>query len=452
MKITFDTAEQLIANLVGMRGELKSRLHGILDTLDVPSYATDAEGFVTYFNQACTDFFGRTPVVGRDRWNPAWKLFNAAGDYIPHDFCPMAKTIKSRRPARGITLITERPDHSRVKFVPLPTPLFDVSRKFSDVINILVPVLDEPGVSALQAQAERSRRLRFSVVDDRIESVFGQVAAEYEARIRIVSRAQQGTSKPMSSTTLGDVLYAKSKTLVTEDEWDSLVKSVAAGDQSALQALYERAHPLVSTLITKITDNPEKARDLAVDVFHDVWRRAARYDSGSDTVVGWIMTHARGRAVNSIRPHKRRDSIGEEARHRAEWAAGARDAIGALPRAGSAYVNDTGAKPILPPKVSWSEPEWETVAAGIECKLLAIDAARHRVSLLVRLGESASYPAHTHSGVEELHLLDGELWIDDRKLLAGEYNYGAPGTGDNRVFSETGCTCVLITSTQDILR
>jgi anti-sigma factor ChrR (cupin superfamily) len=72
--------------------------------------------------------------------------------------------------------------------------------------------------------------------------------------------------------------------------------------------------------------------------------------------------------------------------------------------------------------------------------------------MLVRLDESASYPAHTHSGVEELHLLDGELWIDDRKLLAGEYNYGAPGTGDNRVFSETGCTCVLITSTQDILR
>ena len=60
--------------------------------------------------------------------------------------------------------------------------------------------------------------------------------------------------------------------------------------------------------------------------------------------------------------------------------------------------------------------------------------------------------AHTHAGVEELHLLDGELWIDERKLFPGDYNYGAPGAGDERVWSETGCTCVLVTSTKDVLR
>src|SRR5258708_32463053 len=87
-----------------------------------------------------------------------------------------------------------------------------------------------------------------------------------------------------------------------------------------------------------------------------------------------------------------------------------------------------------------------------ECKLLATDTERHRVSMLVRLAPGASYPAHTHAGVEELHLLDGELWIDGRKLIPGDYNYGAPGSGDDRVWSDTGCTCVLITSTQDVLR
>jgi hypothetical protein len=53
--------------------------------------------------------------------------------------------------------------------------------------------------------------------------------------------------------------------------------------------------------------------------------------------------------------------------------------------------------------------------------------------------------------VEELHLLDGELWIDERKLYPGDYNRGEPGAGDKRVYSETGCTCVLITSTKDRL-
>jgi anti-sigma factor ChrR (cupin superfamily) len=71
--------------------------------------------------------------------------------------------------------------------------------------------------------------------------------------------------------------------------------------------------------------------------------------------------------------------------------------------------------------------------------------------MLVRLAPGARYPAHTHAGPEELHLLDGELWIDQRKLLPGDYSYREPGTRDKRVYSETGCTCVLVTSTNDVL-
>ena len=114
-------------------------------------------------------------------------------------------------------------------------------------------------------------------------------------------------------------------------------------------------------------------------------------------------------------------------------------------------TEETGDQPILPLEPQWSEPEWEQVAPGIECKLLATDTERHRVSMLVRLAPGASYPPHTHAGVEELRLLDGELWIDERKLFPGDYNYGAPGAGDERVWSETGCTCVLVTSTKDVL-
>src|SRR5688572_21978149 len=115
-------------------------------------------------------------------------------------------------------------------------------------------------------------------------------------------------------------------------------------------------------------------------------------------------------------------------------------------------ADETGGKPVLPAARQWSEPEWEQVAPGIFCKLLATDTEKHRVSMLVRLAPGADYPPHSHAGVEELHLLDGELWIDDRKLYPGDYNRAEPGTGDKRVWSETGCTCVLITSTRDVLR
>jgi hypothetical protein len=115
-------------------------------------------------------------------------------------------------------------------------------------------------------------------------------------------------------------------------------------------------------------------------------------------------------------------------------------------------AEETGKPPVLPPARRWHEPEWEQVAPGIECKLLATEAEKHRVSMLVRLAPGATYPAHTHAGVEELHLLDGELWIDERKLFPGDYNYGAPGASDERVWSETGCTCFLVTNTNDTLR
>jgi anti-sigma factor RsiW len=61
-------------------------------------------------------------------------------------------------------------------------------------------------------------------------------------------------------------------------------------------------------------------------------------------------------------------------------------------------AEETGKQPVPPPARQWSEPEWEQVAPGIECKLLAADTERHRVSMLVRLAPGASYPAHTHAG------------------------------------------------------
>jgi anti-sigma factor ChrR (cupin superfamily) len=115
-------------------------------------------------------------------------------------------------------------------------------------------------------------------------------------------------------------------------------------------------------------------------------------------------------------------------------------------------ADETGTAPVPPAKTSWSEPEWKEVAPGISCKLLATDEHAHRVSMLVRLEPGTAYPAHMHASVEELHLLHGGLWIDSRKLHPGDYNRAEPGTSDQRVWSETGCTCVLMTSTQDLLR
>ncbi|HTM01867.1 MAG TPA: sigma-70 family RNA polymerase sigma factor [Vicinamibacterales bacterium] len=114
--------------------------------------------------------------------------------------------------------------------------------------------------------------------------------------------ARQSIPSPDGSPgTLGEVLYAQPKALVPEAEWVALVQAVAAGNQDALFALYERAHRVVFTLIMRITVHRETAEEVTLDVFHDVWRRASMYDAAGGTVLGWIMMQARSRAIDRTR-------------------------------------------------------------------------------------------------------------------------------------------------------
>lgn len=113
-----------------------------------------------------------------------------------------------------------------------------------------------------------------------------------------------------SPSTLGELLYAdETKSRVGEEEWVGIVRAIAAGDQSALQALYERTHRLVFTLTMRISGNRATAEELTLDVFHDVWRRASQYDAANGSVLGWIMNQARSRAIDRLRAAQRQKRI-----------------------------------------------------------------------------------------------------------------------------------------------
>jgi RNA polymerase sigma-70 factor (ECF subfamily) len=110
--------------------------------------------------------------------------------------------------------------------------------------------------------------------------------------------------------TLGHLLYVnKGDSPVSEQEWVGLLRSIAAGDQLALDALYERTHRLVFTLTMRITNDRATAEELTLDVFHGVWRRAGKYDAAAGTVLGWIMNQARSRAIDRLRFERRKKRV-----------------------------------------------------------------------------------------------------------------------------------------------
>ena len=158
----------------------------VLDELPAPIYTTDAEGAVTYWNRACIKLAGRVPQLGRDRWCVTWRIYTTDGDFMPHDECPMAEAIKERREIRGKVAIALRPDGSRVAFRPYPTPLFDRDGKFTGAINILVDVSHEQA-NALNAEADRCRRLAQATFNREISTILDNMANGYERSAKDLS-------------------------------------------------------------------------------------------------------------------------------------------------------------------------------------------------------------------------------------------------------------------------
>jgi PAS domain-containing protein len=151
-----------------------------LDELPVPAYTTDADGAVTYWNQACVDFAGRVPQLGEDRWCVTWQLYTMGGERLLHEDCPMAEAVKTRKEIRGKVAIAMRPDGSRRAFVPYPTPLFDKDGDFSGAVNLLIDVSHEQAAE-LAAQAARCRRLARAMTDAKTSEILAEMASGYAA-------------------------------------------------------------------------------------------------------------------------------------------------------------------------------------------------------------------------------------------------------------------------------
>ncbi|MPR11714.1 PAS domain-containing protein [Microvirga tunisiensis] len=110
----------------------------ILAALPFAVYATDAMGRITFYNEAAVALWGRRPVLGQERWCGSWHIYALDGSLLPHERCPMAVAIQEDRRVRGVTAVAERPDGSRVHFMPFPTPLHDGSDRLVGAVNVLI--------------------------------------------------------------------------------------------------------------------------------------------------------------------------------------------------------------------------------------------------------------------------------------------------------------------------
>lgn len=87
----------------------------------------------------------------------------------------------------------------------------------------------------------------------------------------------------------------------SEKAWASLIRDIASGDQEALGALYDASSSMVYGLALRIVSNTATAEEVTLDVYTQVWRQAANYDTKRGAPSAWLITLTRSRAIDRLR-------------------------------------------------------------------------------------------------------------------------------------------------------
>jgi RNA polymerase sigma-70 factor, ECF subfamily len=81
---------------------------------------------------------------------------------------------------------------------------------------------------------------------------------------------------------------------------EALIRRIAAGDQSAMRALFARYRVALYRWLLRLVDDDALAEDLLSEVFLDVWRHAATFE-GRSSVSTWLLAIARYKALSARR-------------------------------------------------------------------------------------------------------------------------------------------------------
>jgi len=87
-----------------------------------------------------------------------------------------------------------------------------------------------------------------------------------------------------------------------------LLKLIAAGDQSAMAALYQHRGTLLYSLLLRMLGDEMEAQEVTQDTFVQIWRRAVTYDPARSAPLAWMLLIGRGLAVDRLRARGRRQA------------------------------------------------------------------------------------------------------------------------------------------------
>ncbi len=259
--------------------ERERRFRELLDALPAAIYTTDAAGRITYYNDAAATLWGHRPPLGSSEWCGSWKLLWPDGTPLRHDECPMAVALKENRAVRGMEAAAERPDGTRVPFIPYPTPIHDETGKLIGAVNMLVDITD-------RKRAEEQQALLVRELHHRVKNTLAMVQAIMGSTARAVDNIED-----FKSALFGRIQSLSKTHLLLADE--QRAAEFADLLRSELDAFDDGSGRRISLRGPQVVLSSQLAVSLGMAI-HELTTNAAKYGAlsvfGGKVEVTWSVT------------------------------------------------------------------------------------------------------------------------------------------------------------------
>ncbi|MGH7799603.1 MAG: cupin domain-containing protein [Thermodesulfobacteriota bacterium] len=93
-----------------------------------------------------------------------------------------------------------------------------------------------------------------------------------------------------------------------------------------------------------------------------------------------------------------------------------------------------------------NEGKWEEISKGVSLKRLFVDEERGYATALVRMLPGVAFPKHRHVETEECYVLEGDIHMGGQLFREGDYVRAEEGSIHEGIYSEQGCTLLILSS------
>jgi len=108
--------------------------------LPVAVYTCNHPGYITSYNKAAADLWGRQPEVLQDQWCGSWKAYDLRGQLISPENSIVAQAIKNGVVSTPEEIIIEHTDGSKVRIKPHPVLTFNSTGVITGAIITLLNI------------------------------------------------------------------------------------------------------------------------------------------------------------------------------------------------------------------------------------------------------------------------------------------------------------------------